>query len=264
MIYSAPPPLPFHYDRLHGKVIFTTGASCGIGEASAKLFAREGVTVVVSARRKDRLDTLVNDLEIADLTAATVCDVSNEESVKNPIQSGIDKDGKIDGAMNSGGIIIPPTALRETSSADFDRLRATNTRGVFLCMKYEITAMLSTSTGGSVVNVSGITGVKGIPGALAHASSKFALTGLTRCAALDYAPKGIRVNVVAPGPVHSEGLQEYAADSAAELAKMTPMNRISDAEDVGRTMLSLLTDESRWTTGAVLTSDGGMAAGSGS
>ena len=263
MSYSAPPPLPFHYDRLRGKVIFITGASSGIGEASAKLFAKEGATVVVSARRKDRLDTLVKELEAAGHKAAAVeCDVSNEESVKNAIKFAVDRYGKLDGALNNSGIIIPPTPLHETSSEDFDRLHATNTRGVFLCMKYEIAAMLSTA-GGSIVNISGITGVIGVPGAAAHASSKFALTGLTRSAALEYAQKGIRVNAIPPGPVRSEGLVNYVGDHMAELAKRTPMNHISDAEDVGRMALFLMTEESRWTTGAVLTSDGGMAAGSG-
>ena len=260
MSYSVPSPLPFHYDRLRGRVIFITGASSGIGEASAKLFAKEGATVVVSARRKDKLDTLVKDLEAAGHQAAAVeCDVSNEESVKNAIKFAVDKYGKIDGAMNNSGIICPSAPLHETSSEDFDRLYATNTRGVFLSMKYEIASMLSTG-GGSIVNISSVNGVKGIPGASAYASSKFSLTGLTRCAALDYAQKGIRVNIVAPGPVYSEGLVNHLGDRPAERAKFTPMSYISNAEDVGRMTLFLMTEESRWTTGAVLMSDGGIAA----
>ena len=261
MSYSVPPPLSFHYNRLQGKVIFVTGASSGIGEASAKLFAKEGATVVVGARRKDRLDALVTELEAQGHTAAAVdCDVSNEESVEKAIKFTIEKFGKLDGALNNAGIIIPPKPLHETAAEDFDRLYATNTRGVFLCMKHEVAAMLSTG-GGSIVNISSVAGVIGNPGSSAFASSKFSLTGMTKCAALDYAQKGIRVNIVAPGATRSEGFVNHVGDREAEMAKFAPMNYISDPEDVGRMALFLMTEESRWTTGTVMTSDGGKSAG---
>jgi len=259
MTYDSPPPLDWHADRLRDKVILVTGASSGIGAASAQLFAREGAKVVLAARRKDRIAQAAEELRSAGMSAtAIVCDVTSEQSVSDAVDACVETYGRLDGALNNaglGGIHGPVHAL---DLADFDRVLDTNLRGVFSCIKHEARAMLNTG-GGSIVNMSSVGGLVGAPGNSIYCSSKWGLAGLTKSAALDYATRKIRVNAVAPGPTYSEIMDRLAPDEEglAKMAARFPMNYIAHPDDVARAVLFLLTDEARWTTGIVLPVDGG-------
>jgi len=259
--YRSPPPLDFFARRLGDKVIIVTGASSGIGEAATRLFAREGATVVAVARRKERIEALASDLTNAGHSASAIsCDVDEEASVAKMVETITDRFGKIDGAFNNAGISGGRGPIHEADVGEFDRVMATNLRGVFLCLKHEIRAMLQTG-GGAIVNTSSIGGLIGIAGNSIYATSKWGLAGLTKCAALDYARQGIRVNAIAPGGTRSEMFDQWISteDARARLAGSFPMNYIAHPEDMARCALFLLSDESRWTTGIVLPCEGGRS-----
>jgi NAD(P)-dependent dehydrogenase (short-subunit alcohol dehydrogenase family) len=263
MTYQNPPPLAFTANRLDGRVILVTGASSGIGEAAARLFAAEGAHVVAVARRRERIEALTQELRDEGHQAAPIeCDVRDEASVKDAVAFAVSHFGRLDGAFNNAGAGVPWAPLHECAADAFDQVIGTNLRGVFLCMKYEIAAMLK-SGGGAIVNTSSIGGLVGAAGNSIYASSKWGLAGLTKCAALDYARANIRVNAIAPGPTRSEMFDGWmpTEEARAALAAATPMNYIAHPQDMARAALFLLSDESRWTTGTVLPCEGGLAAG---
>jgi NAD(P)-dependent dehydrogenase (short-subunit alcohol dehydrogenase family) len=262
MTYNHPPALTETFGRLKGKTIFITGASSGIGEAAVRLFAKEGANVIAAARRADRLDGMVVELTKAGLSAAAVaCDVTDEASVEQAVAFAVERFGRLDGAFNNAGVGGVWKPLHELEVQDFERIFATNLKGAFLCMKHEIAAMLNTG-GGAIVNTSSIGGIVGGAGNSFYGSTKWGLVGMTKCAALDYARKGIRVNAIAPGPTRSEMFDRWIAtdEARAGLAGLMPMNYIAQPDDMARAALFLLTDEARWTTGTVLACDGGASA----
>jgi A-factor type gamma-butyrolactone 1'-reductase (1S-forming) len=256
--------------RLAGKVAFITGASSGIGAAAMQLFAAEGALVVGAARRMDRLEALAATLRGVGLQAdATFCDVREEDSVRTAINRVVAKHGRLDCAFNNAGVIGSGLNLHEIPVETFDAVLVTNLRGVFLCMKYEINAMLA-SGGGTIVNTSSIGGLVGGAHNSDYGTSKWGLTGLTRSAALAYGRRNIRVNAIAPGGTETDmhldlvartavanGMSE--ADAREWLAGRNPLGGIARPEDMARAALFLLSDESRWTTGTVLPCEGGMS-----
>lgn len=260
--YLNPPPLEFVADRLAGRVIFVTGASSGIGAASAARFAAEGAVVAAASRRIDRLDEVVAAIRANEGEAlALACDVLDEGSVRAAIDAVLERYGRLDGAFNNAGAPGGHRLLHETDVAVFDRVHATNLRGPFLCMKYEIAAMLETG-GGSIVNTSSIGGLVGGGNNSDYASSKWGLAGLVKCAALGYARQGIRVNAIAPGPTSPSDMFDFwidTDDARAAMADAFPMNYIAHADDMARAALFLLSDESRWITGHVLPCEGGAS-----
>ena len=178
--------MPHFRGRLEGKIAFITGASSGIGAAAMRLFATEGAVVVGAARRMDRMEALAADLRDAGLQAdAIYCDVRDESSVRAAVSQVVARHGRIDCAFNNAGIIGSGLDLHEVPVETFDAVLATNLRGVFLCMKYEITAMLA-SGGGTIVNTSSIGGLVGGAHNSDYGTSKWGLTSLTRSAALAY------------------------------------------------------------------------------
>lgn len=271
MSYLNPPPLTFTSNRLAGRVIFVTGASSGIGAAAVRLFAREGAAVVAAARRLDRTQELADELrEQGYAVSAVACDVRDEASVRSAIVSVMTEYGRLDGAFNNAGVGGGGRLLHEIRVEKFDEVIATNLRGVFLSLKYEIPAMLE-SGGGSIVNTSSIGGLVGGPNNSDYATSKWGLAGLTKCAALGYARQGIRVNAIAPGSTESEmfgGLVQRVGAAAgssrdealATIAGWAPMNYIAHPEDMARVALYLLSEEARWITGAIVPCEGGMSA----
>jgi NAD(P)-dependent dehydrogenase (short-subunit alcohol dehydrogenase family) len=260
--FHNPPPLTQTYARLQGKTVLITGATSGIGEAAVRLFAKEGASVVAAARRTDRLDALTRQLTSAGLSVASVvCDVRDETSVANAVAFAADRFGRLDGAFNNAGVQVPGGPIHMLDAETFDLVIGTNLKGVFLCLKHEVAAMLKTG-GGAIVNTSSIGGLRGLPGNSIYAASKWGLAGLTRCAALDYARQGIRVNAIAPGPTRSEMFDLFIPtdEARAGVAAHTPMNYIAEPDDMARAALFLLTDEARWTTGIVLPCEGGLSA----
>lgn len=261
--YLNPPPLQFTSKRLQGKVVFVTGASSGIGQSAVSLFAREGAIAVAAARRLERTEQMAADLrEQGFQTIAIECDVRDEDSIARAISSVMERYGRLDGAFNSAGVGGSRSPIHEARVEDFDRIIVTNLRGVFLCLKHQAGAMLKAGNGGSIVNTSSIGGIVGTAQNSIYAASKFGLAGITKCAALDYARDGIRVNEIAPGPTRSEMFDRWmSTDEAREqMAAAMPMNYIAHPEDMARAALFLLSDEARWTTGITLPCDGGRSA----
>ncbi|MDG4898568.1 SDR family NAD(P)-dependent oxidoreductase [Mesorhizobium sp. WSM4976] len=261
MSYLNLPPLDFASQRLKDKVIFVTGASSGIGAAAVRLFAREGAQVVAAARRRQKLEALSRELEQQGFSVACVeCDVRGEASVSEAIDFTVARYGRLDGAFNNAGVHAPRLPIHEARVEDLDAVLTTNLRGVFLCLKHETAAMLK-SGGGAIVNTSSIAGLIGAPGNSMYAASKWGLSALTRCVALDYARSGIRVNAIAPGPTRSEMFDDWQTteDDRARLADKFPMNYIAHPDDMARAALFLLSDEARWTTGITLPCEGGRS-----
>jgi NAD(P)-dependent dehydrogenase (short-subunit alcohol dehydrogenase family) len=259
--YQHPEPLALTARRLDGRVVFVTGASSGIGAAAVRRFAAEGAVVAAAARRKDRIDALAAELrETSHEALAVPCDVTDERSVADAVAEVVRTFGRLDGAFNSAGVGGGHRRLHELDTDLLDTVLATNLRGPFLCMKYEVAAMLEAG-GGSIVNCSSIGGLIGGPGNADYAASKFGLAGLVRCAARDYAPDGIRVNAIAPGPTRSEMFDRWmpTEEARADMAGRFPLNYIAHPDDMARAALFLLSDESRWTTGTVLACEGGAA-----
>jgi NAD(P)-dependent dehydrogenase (short-subunit alcohol dehydrogenase family) len=261
--FNFPPPLELVSSRLMDKVTFVTGASSGIGRAAAVRFAAEGAKVVAAGRREDRLHEVVRQIrQLGGEALAVVCDVTDEDSVRLAIDTTVEHFGRLDCAFNNAGGPGGQRPLHELDTGWFDLVIATNLRGPFLCMKYEVPALLA-SGGGSIVNTSSIGGLVGGRRNSDYGASKWGLAGLVRCAAMDYARQGIRVNAIAPGPTRSEMFDAWMPDDDARagMAEQFPMNYIADPDDMARAALFLLSDESRWTTGVVLPCEGGGSIG---
>ncbi len=249
--------------RLTDQVILVTGASSGIGAAAVRRFAAEGAITIAAARRLDRVSFLAAELRDNGHDALAVrCDVTDEASVAAAVEETVRAYGRLDGAFNNAGRGGTHRRLHEVDATAFDDVLATNLRGPFLCMKYEIPAMLE-GGGGSIVNTSSVGGLIGAARNADYAASKFGLAGLVRCAALDYARDGIRVNGIAPGPTRSEMFDRWMPtdEARAGLADHFPLNGVADPDDMARAAVFLLSEESRWTTGTILACENGAAAG---
>lgn len=248
---------------LDGKVIVVTGASSGLGEATARLCAKEGASVVLAARRVEMGKAVVREIQEAGGEAIFVrTDVTVRRDVEALIDETLRVFDRVDCAVNNAGVTGPVmTPLADVEDDQWDDLMNTNLRSVFLCMRSEIPAMLEHGSG-SIVNMASIYGCVGSDvGHAPYAASKHAVIGLTKSAAIDYADQGIRVNVVAPGYTHSEIVDYYIREAPALVDQLVlrhcAMNRVGDAHEVASTMAWLCSDESSFVNGAVLTIDGG-------
>ena len=241
--------------KLDGKVAIITGASRGIGAAAGRMFAAEGAKVVLAARGLEALEALAVEIRGAGGEALPVAtDVADEESVKRLIAAAVAEFGRVDVAFNNAGEGQMPRPLADLPADWFDRAIALNLRSVFLCMKYEIPAMLAAG-GGSIVNMSSSAGVSAAPGIGAYAAAKHGVIGLTKVAALDYAEKGVRVNALTPGPILTDPRME-----AAGVGQYVPMKRMGRPDEVAAAAAWLCSDDAAYITGAALAIDGGKLA----
>jgi NAD(P)-dependent dehydrogenase (short-subunit alcohol dehydrogenase family) len=246
---------------MRGRVALVAGASRGIGAVTAQAFAAAGAAVVLGARDMTALEGVAARIVASGGHAIAVqADVTDADSMRNLASQAITAYGRLDMAFNnaSGGPL--PAPLADLDPGEFDLGIATNIRGTFLGMKFQIGAMLA-GDGGAIVNMASVAGVNGTANLAAYVAGKAGIIGLTKVAALDYADQHIRVNVVAPGPILTHHL-EAAGPRAQQLAgQSTPMRRTGTAAEVARTVLWLCSDESSFITGTVIPIDGGQLAG---
>ncbi len=246
---------------MRGRVALVAGASRGIGAATARAFAAAGAAVVLGARDIAALESVAAGI-VADggRALAVQADVADVDSMRNLVGQAMTTYGRLDMAFNNASGGPMPAPLAEIDPAEFDQGIAVNVRGTFLGMKFQIGAMLD-GGGGAIVNMASVAGVNGTANLAAYVAGKAGIIGLTKVAALDYADQGIRVNVVAPGPILTHHL-EAAGPQAQRLAGLsTPMRRTGTAEEVARTVLWLCSAESSFITGTVIPIDGGQMAG---
>ncbi|MBY0456610.1 MAG: glucose 1-dehydrogenase [Gemmataceae bacterium] len=249
--------------RFTGKVVLVTGGTSGIGRATAGAFAREGAKVVVSGRREKEGLAVVEEIAKAGGTAHFVpADVAKEADVKRLVDATVAKFGRLDVAFNNAGVeLVGP--IPEVKEDDYRRVFDINVWGVLTSMKYEIPALLKVG-GGAIVNTSSIVGHVGMAGVSVYVASKYAVEGLTRSAALEYAKQGIRVTAVAPAVVATEMFDRFAggenSDAGKGMAAMHPVGRVGRAEEVAAAVLYLASDEAKFTTGISLPVDGGWLA----
>jgi NAD(P)-dependent dehydrogenase (short-subunit alcohol dehydrogenase family) len=246
---------------LRGRVALVAGASKGIGAATAEAFAAAGAAVVLGARDTAGLESVASRIRARGGRAlAARLDVTDAGSVHRLVDQALSAFGRLDAAFNNASSGPLPTPLADIDPEEFDVGIATNIRGTFLGMKFQIPAMLRTG-GGAIVNMASIAGLNGTANLAAYVAGKAGIIGLTKVAALDYADQGIRVNVVAPGPILTHHL-EAAGPRAQQLAgQSTPMRRVGGAAEVAQAVLWLCSDQSSFVTGTVLPVDGGQAAG---
>ena len=258
---TAPAPAPGEDRLMQGRVALIAGASKGIGAATAEAFAAAGAAVVLAARDATALESVAEKIRACGGRATALrADVSDAGSVRALVESTLDTYGRLDAAFNNATDGPLPAPLADIDPGDFDRGIATNVRGTFLGMKYQIGAMLR-SGGGTIVNMASLAGLTGVAGLSAYVAGKAGIIGLTKVAALDYADRGIRVNVIAPGTILTHHLEAAGAEAQRLAALAAPMRRIGTAAEVAQVALWLCSPGSSYITGAVIPIDGGQSAG---
>jgi NAD(P)-dependent dehydrogenase (short-subunit alcohol dehydrogenase family) len=243
------------------KVALVTGASSGMGLATARAFAEAGAAVVLADVREDLLHAEVQKLKAAGHKAIAVrCDVSDDEQVAAMVDRSIAEFGRLDAAFNNAGVMasIAPTA--ESTREDWDRVIGINLRGVWSCMRHELRQMVRQGSG-AIVNNASVGALTGNPGIGSYIASKHGVVGLTRTAALEYIKRGIRVNAVNPGLIDTQiGRDVVSGDEQAyaEIAKNVPIGRAGRPAEIASAVLWLCSPGASYVVGHALTVDGGM------
>src|SRR6059036_2114384 len=247
---------------MKNKVILITGALTGIGRATAIAFAREGAHVVVCGRHDDAGNALVTELRAVGAEAEYIrADVRYEDDVRSLVDKTVARFGRLDVAVNNAGTEGKPGPVTAQSAESYAATFDTNVLGTLLSMKHELRVMLPQGSG-SIVNVSSTYGRTGGAGASVYAASKHAVEGLTKSAALEAAGSGVRVNVVAPGPVETGMLNRFAGtdERKAGLIATVPLKRVAAPEEIAQTIVFLSSDKASFITGASISVDGGKTA----
>ena len=245
--------------RFAGRVALVTGATSGMGAVTAVELAAAGAAVVFCGRRVSEGRAVEKRILDAGGTAHFVqADVTDEAQVQALLKAVESRHGRLDFAFNNVGTSDGTALLHELSSADFDVVMNTNLRGNFLQLKYEIPLMLA-SGGGSIVGNSSIAGLRYLPMKAHYSGAKHGVNGMYCAAALAYAPKGLRLNVICPGLIKTEKAMRVLGGDEHKFDSRIPMGHIGESMDVAQAVMWLFSDESRYITGAVLPIDGGQA-----
>ena len=247
---------------LAGKTAIVTGASSGIGRASARLFAREGAKVVVAARRLPELETLVAGIEAEGGTAVAVAgDVRDEAFAEALVRIAVERFGGLDVAFNNAGTLGPMGPTPTVSRADWTNALDVNLTGAFLGAKHQVPAMLERG-GGSLIFTSSFVGhTAGMPGVAAYAAAKAGMIGLTKALAVEFGPRGVRVNAVLPGGTDTPMAREMidTEEGWAFVEGLHALKRTSTPDEIAGSVLFLASAASGFTTGTALLADGGVS-----
>ena len=246
-----------------GQVAVVTGGSSGMGLATAQAFAEAGAAVVLADVNEEALSAASDDLTGTGHQALGVlCDVSQEDQVAALVDRTVTKFGRLDVAFNNAGIQAPPSDAADEPAETFDRVNAINLRGIWACMKHELVQM-RTQGSGAIVNCSSLGGLVGLPGRAAYHASKHGVIGLTRSAALEYAPRGIRINAVCPGTIETPMVTDMIAKgelSVPEAVANQPIGRLGRADEIAGAVLWLCSPGASLVVGVALPVDGGYTA----
>ncbi len=240
------------------RVAIITGATSAIGAAAAHAFADAGYAVVLTARRKDVLDSLASSISAKGADALVVpADVTESSAMDAVVQQAVERFGGLDVAFNNAGGGPPTKPLAELEPAEFEHAVQINLSGTFLAMRAELRAMLQRGAG-AIVNMSSTAGLQGVSRLGPYCAAKHGIVGLSKAAALDYAASNIRINVVAPGAIATERIP---ADQRDKIGRYIPVQHIGDPKDVANLVRWLCSPDAQFITGSVVTIDGGQLAG---
>lgn len=250
--------------RFKDKVVLVTGGGTGIGRAIALHFSKEGARVAVSGRRETPLEETLSRMDGEGVMIKA--DVASPKDVAKMVRTVVSKWGRLDVLVNNAATIVSRTNLGDTAIDAWDRMMDVNVRGVFLCCK-EALSIMEKQGAGSIVNIASVSGQRGQPSNSAYSTSKGAIMNMTRSLAVDYGPKGIRINSVSPALVDTEMArtrlkpgEDWDKRAAREWIPNYPLGRLGKPEDIAQGVLFLASDQASWITGIDLILDGGLLA----
>ncbi|WP_068093020.1 glucose 1-dehydrogenase [Novosphingobium rosa] len=246
-----------------GQVAFVTGGASGMGLATAKAFAQAGAAVALVDVNAHAAQIEAEKLFAAGHRALGIgCDVSDEAQAAAAVEQTVAAFGRLDMAFNNAGIQVPPTDAADETAENFDLVNGVNMRGIWTCMKHELKVMREQGSG-AIVNCSSLGGLVGLPSRAAYHASKHGVIGMTKSAALEYAPRGVRINAVCPGVINTPMVAEMLEtqrEAMDEFLKLQPIGRLGLAEEIAASVLWLCSPGASFIVGVALPVDGGFTA----